>query len=265
MLGNVSDFEPETEMVARSEMPELDRWMLSRFSRYLSRLEKAYENYNFHYVFHHTIELMTVELSSFYADIIKDRLYCDAPKGISRKSAQTALYIMVRDMARILSPVLSFTAEEVWQHLPGKKAASVFLAGFPRIEADWYDEALMDRWSALREVRRLVTKVLEDLRKAGTIGNALQANVTVSANGETLRLLQSFGEESLSDLFLVSKVTLKEGDAAPFAVKSEEPKCPRCWRQGHGIGENAAFRELCLRCASVMSELIENGEVSLDD
>jgi isoleucyl-tRNA synthetase len=265
MLGNVSDFDPDTEMVQREEMPELDRWMLSRFSRYISRLERAYENYNFHYVFHHTIELMTVELSSFYADIIKDRLYCDAPAGRSRKSAQTLLYIMVRDIARILAPVLSFTAEEVWQHLPGKKPASVFLAGFPEIGEDWQDDALMERWSALREVRRNVTKVLEELRKAGTIGNALQAHVTVFADGETATLLESFGEETLADLFLVSKLTLEKGAGAPVAEKSDDPKCPRCWRQGHGIGENAAHKALCSRCASVMTELVAAGEVALDD
>ncbi len=264
MLGNVSDFDPQKEMVALAEMTEIDRWMLSRFNQYINRLENAYERYNFHHVFHQTIELVTVELSSFYADIIKDRLYCDAPDGGSRKSAQTVLYIMVRDMARLLSPVLSFTAEEVWQHLPGEKAPSVFLAGFPCAEAEWFDEALMTRWSALREVRRNVTKVLEDLRKAGKIGNALQASVTVNAEGETLAMLREFGEEVLSDLFLVSELTLKEGEGSPTADKSIEAKCPRCWRQGHGIGEHPDHPDLCRRCGTVIADLVAAGEVVLD-
>lgn len=265
MLGNLDGFDPEVHAVTQDKMPELDRWMLSRFHKYLARLDRAYDEYDFHHVFHQTIELVTVELSSFYADIIKDRVYCDAPDGPSRRSAQTVLYIMVRDMARVLAPVLSFTCEEVWQYLPGNnKPESVFLAGFPTPDETLINETLMERWNVLREIRRNVTKVLEDLRKSGEIGNALQADVTLNATGAELSLLQSFGKETLADLFLVSSVTLAEGHGAPAAKKSEDEKCPRCWRQGHGVGEHEKYQELCNRCAEVISALVAKGEVTLD-
>jgi isoleucyl-tRNA synthetase len=266
MLGNLDGFDPERHAVAVQEMPELDRWMLARFSRYLERLDRAYEGYNFHHVFHDTIELVTVEISSFYADIIKDRLYCDHPDGRSRRSAQTVLYTVVRDMARVLAPVLSFTCEEVWQHLPGDaRPESVFLAGFPEASPEWRDDPLMDRWSLLREVRRNVTRVLEDLRTKGGIGNALQASVTVRASGRTLALLEEMGDEALADLFLVSHVMIEAGDGEHSAVKSDQPKCPRCWRQGHGIGRNETHPELCGRCAEVIGDLVARGELNLDD
>lgn len=266
MLGNLDGFDPPSDTVPVEEMAELDRWMLSRLGGYLNRLDTAYDNYNFHHVFHHTIELVTVDISSFYADIIKDRLYCDALGGLSRRSAQTALYFVVRDMARVLAPVLSFTSEEVWQHIPGgdDKPVSVFLAGFPKSDPSWKNEALMERVNALREVRREVTKVLEELRKAGTIGNALEADVTVFAKGAALSLLEELGPESLADVFLVSKVTVESGDQSPVAVKSDEPKCPRCWRRGHGIGTDSQRPELCSRCASVVQELLQTGALTLE-
>ncbi len=265
MLGNLDGFDPALHTVPLAEMPELDRWMLGRFGRYLERLDRAYDTYNFHHVFHDTIDLVTVELSSFYADIIKDRLYCDPPEGRSRRSAQTVLYTVIRDMARVLAPVLSFTCEEVWRHLPGDRPESVFLAGFPVADPAWQDDALMERWSLLREVRREVTKVLEDLRAKGEIGNALQAGVTVRAKQQTLELLRDLGEAALSDLFLVSHVTIEEGEGAVTAVKSEQPKCPRCWRHGHGVGESAETPELCARCAEVVKDLIERGEIAAEE
>jgi isoleucyl-tRNA synthetase len=265
LLGNLHDFDPEKDMVPHDEMQEIDRWMLSRFGRYLHRLDKAYDQYNFHHVFHQTIELVTVDLSSFYADIVKDRLYCDSPRGASRRAAQTVIYILARDMARVLSPVLSFTAEEAWRHLPGgNKPSSVFLADFPVAPQAWDDEELMDKWSLVRDVRRQVTKVLEGLRKDGVIGNSLQADVTVSATGTTLETLKRLGTEELSNIFLVSGVSIEEGDAEPTAQKSSEPKCPRCWRQGHGIGSDPEYGELCARCAEVIRELVKKGEIDLE-
>ncbi len=264
LLGNTDGFNPETHMVAMADMPELDRWMLARFHQYLTRLDRAYEEYNFHLIFHRTVELITSDLSSFYLDIIKDRLYCEAPNGQLRRSAQTVLYILARDISRILSPVLSFTAEEVWQHLPGAETAveSVFLAGFPVPEEEWKNDGLLSRWQTLREVRREVTKVLEDMRRDGRIGNALQASVVVSASGKTFELLADMGEEMLTDVFLVSscKLTEGEGDTAVTAMPSEDEKCPRCWRMGHGVGTDSERPELCSRCATVVQGLVNSGQ-----
>lgn len=256
VLGNLDGFNPDEHMVAVGDMPELDRWMLSRLSLYLNRLDRAYNDFNFHHVFHQTIELVTTDLSSFYCDVIKDRLYCDEPTGVSRRAAQSVLFIIARDMSRILSPVLSFTAEDVWQFLPDskEKTESVFLSGFPVVDPSWEDPALMERWSAVREVRRSVTKVLEGLRADGVIGNSLNATVLIRSSGSVMELLKSFGEDELSDIFLVSQVRLEQGSAELEieAGKYEAEKCPRCWRQGHGVGTDDEHPDLCSRCAQVI-------------
>ncbi|NLN61516.1 MAG: isoleucine--tRNA ligase [Myxococcales bacterium] len=267
MLGNVSDFNPDTDAVPLSEMPALDRWMLGRFAAYLRRLDQGYDAYNFHHIFHRTIDLVTGDLSAFYLDIIKDRLYCELPAGVLRRSAQTVLYIMARDMARALSPIFSFTAEDVWRSLPKAQdtPVSVFLAGFPEAPGDWDDDDLQAQWQVLRDVRREVTRVLEDMRRDGRIGNALQAEVTVTANRETHGVLAEMGEALLTEVFLVSRTTLAagEGDTAVTATPSEAPKCPRCWRMGHGIGSDPAHPALCTRCAQVVTALVDSGQLTL--
>jgi isoleucyl-tRNA synthetase len=267
MLGNLHGFDPTRDAVPVGELAELDRWMLARLGRYLERVDRAYDEYNFHHVFHTTIDLVTVALSSFYLDVIKDRLYCELPGGTSRRSAQTVLHILARDLARVLSPVLSFTAEEVWQHLPGGEGdpSSVFLAGFPRVDPEWEDPALVEQWSALRDVRRSVTKVLEVMRKDGEIGNSLEAEVKVRASGEVLELLRRLGEQRLADVFLVSAVAIEDGagEVEVVATRSTEPKCPRCWRLGHGVGTDGERPELCERCAGVVKQMIDSGELEL--
>ncbi|MDD5310047.1 MAG: class I tRNA ligase family protein, partial [Deltaproteobacteria bacterium] len=266
MLGNLHGFAPERDELPRSELTELDRWMLSRFGKYLARIDRAYDEYDFHHVFHHTIELATVDLSAFYFDILKDRLYCEPARGIVRRSAQTVLHILARDMARVLSPVLSFTAEEVWRHLPSwsGKAESVFLAGFAKASDGWADDALTEKWESLRDVRRAVTKVLEGMRKDGIIGNSLDAVVGLKAGGAILALLKSVGEEGLADIFLTSgaKVVKGDGELVVAASKSEEGKCPRCWRFGHGVGSDPTRPELCARCAGVIRGMIAAGEIA---
>jgi isoleucyl-tRNA synthetase len=267
MLGNLHGFDPAEHAVPLAEMTELDRWMLARFGRYLDRIDRAYDEYDFHHVFHGTIELATVELSSFYLDIIKDRVYCDAPEGLSRRSAQTVLYALARDTARALAPVLSFTAEDVWQNLPAgsEEPDSVFLAGFPEVPEKWRDEALLDRMEALREVRRQATRLLEERRAAKQIGNSLEAEIGIRASGATLELLREVGGRALADLFIVSGVEVEEG-RGPLAVttsRSEAAKCPRCWRYGHGIGEDARRPELCARCAGVVEDLVARGEAEV--
>jgi len=264
MLGNLDGFDPDRDALPVDELDELDRWMLARFGRWLERVDRAFAEYNFHQVFHGTIELVTVDLSAFYLDIIKDRLYCELPGGRERRSAQTVLHVMARDMARALSPILGFTAEDVWRYLPGgdDKPASVFLAGFPTVPGEWADDALLERFAALREVRRRVTRVLEEMRAAKTIGNSLEAEVRVGAAGDDLALLRGPGPERLADLFLVSGVTVEErsaGETEVVATRSSETKCPRCWRLGHGIGADRTRPELCARCANVIAELATRG------
>ena len=169
-------------------------------------------------------------------------------------------------VASVLAPVLSFTAEDVWRNLPGDKEDSVFLAGFARGEPRWEDDALLDRWSVIREVRREVTKVLEVMRKAGDIGNALQAQVVVRASGPTLELLRDMGNEVLTEVFLVSAARVEEGagEVQVEAHPSDDPKCPRCWRLGNGVGTDSEHPDLCTRCAGVVRDLIAAGNFELE-
>jgi isoleucyl-tRNA synthetase len=269
MLGNINDFNPETDMVLYADMPLLDRWMLGRFGGYLTRLDRAYKEYDFHHIFHRTIELVTGDLSSFYLDIIKDRLYCDHPTGVNRRAAQTVLYVMARDMARILSPVFSFTAEDVWKNLPGgdKKEISVFLAGFPEAAPEWANQKLMDQFASIREIRKEITRVLEEMRREGTIGNSLEASVEIFAEDSLYSLLSSINKEDLEDIFLVSECIVKKGGkelqvkAAPFTAQ----KCPRCWRLGHEIGSSALHPSLCSRCADVVVDLINSDKLVMEE
>lgn len=268
MLGNLADFDPAVDAVPYAEMPELDRFMLGRFAKWAQKLDRAYEDYNFHHVFHQTMELVTADLSSFYADIIKDRLYCDLPDGASRRSAQTVLHTVLEGMLQVLSPVLSFTADEAWQYMPGaNRPESVFLSGFPKIDPQWLDEKLLERWGALRDVRRQVTKELEALRRAGTIGNSLEASVRVTASGKIHELLEEVGGEKLADLCLVSELTVEkaDGEVAVKAGRTESEKCPRCWRHGHGVGESRSYPELCARCAEVVEQLVQRGELQVEE
>jgi isoleucyl-tRNA synthetase len=171
-------------------------------------------------------------------------------------------------MARVLSPVLSFTAEEVYRNLPKSSETedSVFLSGFPKPDPSWEDKGLMERWSALRNVRRQVTKTLEGLRTDGVIGNSLDASVQVEASGATWELLSKFDMETLADLFLVSEISLAKGSGEPAitAQKSVQSKCPRCWRRGHGIGSHDNLSELCSRCAELVQQMIANGDIEID-
>ncbi|MBN2802217.1 MAG: isoleucine--tRNA ligase [Deltaproteobacteria bacterium] len=263
LLGNINGFNPDTDMVEVKDMPELDKWMLARFAGYISKLDRSYAEYNFHHIFHRTISLVTQDLSSFYLDIIKDRIYCEKPDGLKRKAAMNVLFIMARDLARVLSPVLSFTSEEVWKHLPDwkDKEQSVFLAGFPKAPDEWNNDEILEKWSLLRDVRKEVTKVLEDMRRDGKIGNALQADVQIAASGKTFEILNEMGEELVTDVMLVSKCTIEknEGDLAVAATAGTSEKCPRCWRLGHGTGTDSKHPELCTRCAEVIEDMIAKG------
>ncbi len=259
MLGNLYDFDPQRHNVPARELLEIDRWILHRFQRLVERVLKAYEECEFHIIYHAVHNFCVIELSSLYLDILKDRLYTSSPHSPKRRSAQNAIYRMLKGMVRIMAPVLSFTADEVWQYLPreGGEEESVHLASFPQTEEECFDEALEEKWSRLWEVREEVTKALEKARKDKVIGHPLDAEVKVKAPQKLSDLLQGFGPE-LREIFIVSQVSLEsDGDTSEVTVRverAEGEKCQRCWVYDTSVGEKKDHPEICKRCFQTIAD-----------
>ena len=261
MLGNISDFDP-SERVDLDELEEIDRWVLHRASEVVERIERGYENYEFHSVYHALVEFATVDLSNLYMDVTKDRMYCEASDSKERRAGQTAYWLVLRALARAAAPILSFTSEEVWSHMPQTDDApeSVFLADFPTAHDEWRDEKLAGRWERLLAVRRDVQKALEEKRQSDAedaIGSSQEARVTVTASGPTYELLDDYADD-LVELFIVSAVDVEEGEVTGGASvdtrveAADEEKCPRCWNFWVKPGSDD---EVCQRCRNVLNSL----------
>ncbi len=257
LLGNVHDFDRGRDGVDYGELLELDKWALMRLHDFVGRVREAYENYEFHSVYHALNNFCSVDLSAQYFDIVKDRLYCSGTGSRERRSAQTVMSHILEALTVAIAPVLSFTADEIWQSLRGDEDASVFLADFPATDPAWADPALAVRWEHLWKVRAVVTKALEQKRKAGEIGHPLDARVKIAASGEDLVLLQSFDVQQLAYLFIVSQVEIGAGgSAAEIDVVVLEPlgsKCGRCWNFAESVGRHAEHLEICDRCHAVVA------------
>jgi len=256
LLGNLSDFDPARDRVPVDQMLELDRWALARLGAFVDRCRGAYDAYEFHAVYHALNNFCSVDLSSLYFDIVKDRLYCSGRESRERRSAQTVMYDTLRALAAVTAPVLSFTADEIWQAIPGhSEGDSVFLTDFPTADPDWCDDALGARWERLWEIRAEVTKALEQKRKDGDIGHSLDARVRVSVNGSDLELLESVGLDSLADIYIVSQVELADG-SDDVGVEVLEPlgeKCSRCWKHAPTVGAHPDHPQACGRCHAVVA------------
>ena len=249
LLANLYDFDPATDMLAADAMQEVDRYALAKYAEVAQAVLSAYDRYDFPGIFQRLNQLTTVDLSAFYADVSKDRLYTFAAKSKERRSAQTAMYVMADGLARLLAPILPVTAEEMWKHLPGKREASVHMAEFPaaaELQA-WRDDALVKRWEGLIDIRNTVNAALELKRADKTIGTSLGARVQLRAGGQKAELLGS-AREQLPMLFIVSDVeldtTLDRDDIEVIVHKADGEKCPRCWR----VVPVAPESGLCDRC-----------------
>jgi isoleucyl-tRNA synthetase len=255
MLGNLSDFDPQKDAVA--ELADIDQWILLRAEDLVARCRVWYENFEFHKVYHTVYAFATVDLSAVYFDVLKDRLYTSAAKSKARRSAQTALYRLLDAMVRLLAPIMSFTAEEVWTNMG--RPGSVHTAFFPdpaELTAG-IDEAARQRtrdWDRLMEVRDDVLKSLETARNEKLIGAPLEARVRISANGDLLPLLEKYGRE-LPGLFIVSQVALESGDAGIVIERAEGAKCERCWKYTTDVGANPELPTVCAACAGAVEEM----------
>jgi len=255
-LGNLHGFDPTNDQVPFAEMEEIDRWALAELDQVTGKVLSAYKSFEFHLVYHALYNFATVTLSARYFDIIKDRLYTFAPRNKARRSAQTALFAIADALARMLGPILVFTADEVWENLPGRSEAqpSVHMSLFPEAGEVDHSDLLAD-WGGLFEVRDQVLRALEEARVAKEIGSSLEAKVTLTATGNTMRLLRSH-ESELRYIFIVSQVELREGEELKISVShADGEKCERCWNYSTRVGEFLKFPTVCERCAAALDEM----------
>jgi isoleucyl-tRNA synthetase len=267
LLGNLHDFAPARDAVAFANLEPLDQFVLARTAELDAKIRKAYDDFEFHRAYHALNEYVNSDLSALYLDVLKDRLYTFAPNHPARRSAQTALWRIAEALTRLIAPILSFTADEVWGYLPdvAGREASVHLALFPDMaEIIPGDESSIERdWEQLLEVRNAVLAKLEVLRAEKTIGKSLEAEVTIRVSSrhqpELGNLLVRY-DASLAELFNVSRVdvllTGEEVDSAAMEAKaSVEPKCERCWRFVAEVGQDERYPTVCLRCAEALEAI----------
>jgi isoleucyl-tRNA synthetase len=244
LLANTSDFDPATDAVPLADMLEIDRWAVSRTAQFQAEVLAHYEVYEFHPVVSKLQVFCSEDLGAFYLDVLKDRLYTTAPKSLARRSAQTALHQITQAMLRWMAPFLSFTAEEAWTLIG--TSPSIFLETYSTFDAP--DEALIAKWSRIREIRDLANKQIEAVRGTGTVGSSLQANLAITAGAADHALLAALGED-LKFVFITSAATLAEGgELAVDVVPSTATKCERCWHWRDDVGHDAAHPTLCGRC-----------------
>lgn len=249
LLGNLHDFNPN-DAVPESDMKEVDRWAEEKMKSVSLQVAEYYESFAFNKAYEEIYRFCNVSLSSFYLDHLKDRLYTYGKHSLERRSAQTALYFILAELLRITAPVLSFTAEEVYQHQIWDKKESVFLENWQDTKAP--DATLLAKWERFFEIRRQVLKKIEDKREEKIVGSGLEAKVTISAKQETLEFLKGF--EGLPELFIVSEVILASGDSLEVTVeKTSFGKCQRCWICFPEIGSSDA-PEICFNCQRVLKE-----------
>jgi isoleucyl-tRNA synthetase len=256
LLSNLSDFEPG-DAVPFADMPELDRYAMVRLADLVRDVTAAYDEWRFHAVYRHIYEYCGADLSSFYLDVLKDRLYADAADSLERRSAQTVLAAILQAMVRLIAPILTFTSEEVWLAMPASLRGtvdSVQLAGWPDLEAGEGAESLRDAYGTVLAARDVVTKALEEARNAGVIGKSQEASVEIAAPADAIATLAA--RPALADLFIVSAVSLvaRDGEMSVTVSRAPGEKCPRCWNIRTDVGSDAAHPEVCGRCATVLRD-----------
>ncbi len=279
VVANLYDFDPAKDAVASERLQDVERYILARYAEAASSMRASYEKYDFHAIVHALNNLATVDLSAFYFDVSKDRLYTFGAASEARRSAQTAMFVMADGLVRLLAPILPVTADELWRALPGQRAESVHLADFPSADEldPWSDAIRIAEWTRLIEVRNAVNLALEEQRQRKVIGAPLEARVSLAAAGDTYELLRRH-EADLPMLFITSQVSLQreghagapEGEgpdrtsavavavAAPEAVtvrveRADGTKCLRCWRYVFDISTDPAFEGICGRCVEAVS------------
>jgi len=265
LLGNLNDFNPDKDAVPLERMPSLDRWVLSRLQRLMERVTKGYDEYAFHLPSYNMHHFCVNDLSAFYLDVSKDRLYAEPTDSLERRSCQTAMWGVLKSLVKMLAPVLSFTAEEAWQEirkLDESLPESVFLTDWPHPDQKIADTGLEEFWAGVLEVRGALSRGLEVARTRGHIGHPLEARIRVIGAGAYKKTLQSLSEKEWETIAITSGFELgaaaEGGEFVHFEDeetgieleigKAPGSKCPRCWKYSVDVDENG----LCERCRKVL-------------
>lgn len=274
ILANMSGFDPQKDMVAFEDMIVLDRWAVDRAARLQEEVIEAYKNFNFHLIYQKVHNFCSIDMGSFYIDVIKDRQYTTAADSLARKSVQSALFHIVEALARWLAPILSFTAEEIWQNIPGERGETIFLEEWYKGLSYFAEDEVMNAafWDKIIDIRELVSKKLEELRVTKKIGSSLDAEVDLYCSEDIYKTLATLEDELRFTLITsyarihpldampagAEKTKLEDGGEITIAVKaSAHPKCVRCWHHREDVGSNSDHPELCSRCVENVSA---NGE-----
>lgn len=270
MLGNLFDFDVKNNMASFDSMSELDRFILHKYFNVVQTSLRAYEDFEFHKIYHALYNFCTIDLSSFYLDIIKDRLYVNPADDIERRNSQTVMYLILDSMVRLMAPILSFTADEIWHYMPEYegKEESISLALMTGFDKKYKNDELSNKWSKVLTVRAEVTKALEEARTAKLIGHPLDASITIQLPDQEYKDVFASLNEDLRDIFIVSMVSLsdtinnmayhgQELDGLKILVeRATGEKCERCWRYDTTIGDNKDHPNICLRCDTALEKIL---------
>ena len=254
ILGNLSDFNPDSDMVSLDQLTPIDNWAIAKLNALIDKVTDAYDKYEFHLVYHSIHNFCVVDMSNFYLDVLKDRLYTEKADSVSRRAAQTAIYIILDAMTKMIAPILAFTSDEIWKYMPhssNDKAEHVIFNEMPKKIDVAIDDSFMAYWDEIHELRDDVKKSLEGYIKDKTIKGSLEAKVILAASGEKLEFLKK-AENELAAAFIVSEVEIVEGnnELEITIEKAEGEKCERCWSISKTVGSNSQHPTLCSRCCS---------------
>lgn len=257
-LGNGKGFNPDTDCVSDDKLTELDKWALMRLDSLIDKVNEGYNAFDFHIAFHAIHNFCVTDMSNFYLDIIKDRLYCEKEDSEVRRAAQTAMYRILSAVARLAAPIISFTAEEIWTYMPHTSTddkESIFLNQMPEKSGIEFSDEFVSKWEFIYSTRETVNKVLEEKRNEKLIGKSLEANIIIHC-GESLYEKYNALTEELKDILIVSGVSAsKDGNGEVpeiEVIKAEGDKCERCWSYSNTVGSDSEHPTLCARCAAVV-------------
>ena len=259
ILGNINDFDTN-ELVPYNDLLEIDKWALTRVNKLVKEVTQNYENFDFHLVYHDINQFCVTDMSNFYLDIIKDRLYTSKKDAMERKAAQTTMYIILDTLVKLLAPIICYTVEEIWKYMPHTKdeeVESVMLTKWPEVKAEYDNEELSKKWEKILELKELVSKKLEVARNEKIIGHSLNAKVTLFAEEDDYKFMKE-NQELLMSVFIISDLQIEKNnrqDEEKIGVKvemAEGEKCERCWMYSKTVGEDKENPTLCHRCSEAI-------------
>lgn len=257
ILGNISDFDPNTDKVTENDLLPIDKWALSKLDELNIKVRDGYDKFDFHQVYQAIYSFCVVDMSNFYFDVLKDRLYTEKKDGTLRRAAQTTIYTILDAMTRMVAPILAYTSDEIWQYMPhenGVNAENVLFNDMPQLTGITLDDNFKTMWDRIHETRDVVKKAIEVEVKNKSIRQSIEAKITLKASGEQLAFLKE-AEKELADAFIVSKVEIKEDSAEELSVEvahADGEKCERCWSYRDSVGQNPLHPTLCAKCAKVL-------------